>query len=51
MLFLGIISWKGATCFNREAVRFSDEGASFLSGAGPPHEGGISFDEGVRKKS
>ena len=37
MLFLGIISWKGASCFNGGGGEVSDGGASFLSGGGAPH--------------
>ena len=39
MIFLGIISWKGASRFNvGRGVVFQMEGASFLSG-GVPHRG------------
>ena len=34
VLFLGIISWKGVSCFNGGGVCFSDGGASFLSAGG-----------------
>ena len=45
-LFLGIISWKGASRFNEgRRVVFQMGGASFLRG------GGGVFDGGVRKKS
>ena len=44
MLFLGIISWKGASHFSGVGEGcFSDGGASFLSGGWVPW-GGISFD-------
>ena len=49
MLFLGIISWKDASCFNGGVV-FQMLGASFLSGECAPH-GGISFDGGFLKKN
>ena len=51
MLFLGIISWKGASRFNEGGGGcFSDWGASFLSGGVP--WGDIGFDgRGFQKKS
>ena len=52
MVFLGIISWKGVSCFNG-GVCFSDRGASFLSGGGEgvPHGGGINFGGGGVQKN
>ena len=41
VLFLGIISWKGVSCFHGEGS-FSDGGPSFLSEEGHPM-GGIGF--------
>ena len=43
MLFLGIISWKGVSCFNGGWGCFPDGGASFLSGED------ISLDGGLKK--
>ena len=47
MLFLGIISWKGASCFNEggRGGGVFQMGASFLRG-GVPHGGGIGFGGG-----
>ena len=49
VLFLGIISWKGVSCFNEGGGGgFSDREASFLIGGCPM--GGIGFGGGVIKK-
>ena len=45
--FLGIISWKGVSCFNG-AVLFFRWGALIFKW-GMPHEGGISLGGGVQK--
>ena len=48
MLFLGIISWKGVSCFNEGGGGcFSDREASFLIGGCPM--GGIGFGGGFIK--
>ena len=39
VLFIGIISWKGASGFNGGVI-FQMRRASFLSGGGAPHGGG-----------
>ena len=47
MLFLGIISWKGFSCFNGGGVLFQmGGGASFLSGVGAPSGGASVLVEG-----
>ena len=51
LLFLGIISQKGALRFNRGAGGvFEMRGFIFKSEGGVPHEGGISFNGGFSKK-
>ena len=51
MIFLGIISWKGASRFNGGEGCFSDGGTSFLIGGGCPMWG-IGFDgRGFQKKN
>ena len=50
MLFLEIISWKGASPFNGRGVVFQiGGGASFLSTGCPPWRRGIDFDGRVEK--
>ena len=61
MFFLGIISWKGVSCFHvsmgreggERGVCFSDGGGFILKwgGGGAPWGGASVFIEGVRKKS
>ena len=52
MIFLGIISWKGASRLNvGRGVVFQMEGASFLSGGCPIECIGFDGGGGVRKKS
>ena len=53
MIFLGIISWKGASCFNVGwGVVLQMGGGSFLSGGGGGCPmGGIGFDGGEFKKN
>ena len=49
MLFLGVVSWKDASCFNGRGGSFSDRGeASFLSG-GSTHEGHQFWWRGFKK--
>ena len=52
MLFLGIVSWKGASCFNGGGggVVFQIEGGFIFKWGGAPHGWSISFDGGVFKK-
>ena len=54
MLFLGIFSWKGASCFNERGEKgggcFSDGGPSFLSGEGGGASWGASVLMGGSKK-
>ena len=51
VLFLGIISWKGVSCFSREGFFQMGGGASFLSGGGGAPWGGISFGGGRFRKN
>ena len=47
MLFLGIISWKDASCFNWGRGRWFSDGGGFIFKWGvASHEVGISFDGG-----
>ena len=50
MFFLGIISWKGVSCFNGEGS-FSDGGPSFLSEGGHPMGGALVLVAGIFEKN
>ena len=51
VIFLGIISWKGASRFNGGEGCFSDGGTSFLIGGDAPCGASVLMGGGFKKKS
>ena len=51
MFFVGIITWKGVSCFNGGGVFFRWGGGFIFKWEGMPHGDGISFDRGTSKKN